>query len=576
MSDAVLRQELLVAGRRHRSHVLRWGYAAILLVQLLPRLLYAAGFGERIGVGAAAPYRGFFESFVAQHFVFLLLVTPALAAGALTDEKVRGTLGYLLTTALRPLDIVLGKLASRAYQVVLLSLVGVPLVCFFGASGDLDASFPVVLILASAALVLGVVGLSLLASAWCKQTRDAMLLAYFVVLGGWYASGWAAATPAGGALAIFSPWRVMAEAAPLSRWARLGPFVLAWLAVAGACTAVAAWRLRPAYLRQLRATGRRPRRWWRASYSDPEGNPVAWRESQVQGLAPLPWLRALPRWVGLTALGIFAVAALALLIWDQLPADIDLVDALLAGGIPAVREAATTLSGHTFLVFTAVGNGTTLLLILTLLVAVRASGCISDERERGTWDGVLLTPLTTREIVRGKFKGVLWACLPYVLVYTLVTAPLYGLFSPWALMIHLLTAGFVVTAVLWVAAVGVCCSAYTAGSWRSLFTTLGIGYAAYLFLGIPLWGMSMFISCIAMIFVAIAAAILQAFNINPDQMPDEVKALVLGTAYGLPPLLLMFAVVGALGYALLTMAEGRIDVTERTRYRRRPRAGDYE
>src|SRR4051812_22375950 len=123
----VLYQEMLLGSRRNRSHVFRWVYAGLLVFELGIFLLsYWFGTLMRFGSGsrplpAVTEYAIFCHSFVEfciwQHFILLLLVTPTVTAGAVTDEKSRGTLQYLLTADLRPGEIILGKLIGRSYQV---------------------------------------------------------------------------------------------------------------------------------------------------------------------------------------------------------------------------------------------------------------------------------------------------------------------------------------------------------------------------------------------------------------------------------------------------------------------------
>src|SRR4051812_4356148 len=81
---AIFLQEMLVAGRRGRSYFLRWIWAAVLLVQLAPRLLASIVFeAHRPGSSALAVFTSFFDSFTAQHFFYLMVLTPALTAGAI-------------------------------------------------------------------------------------------------------------------------------------------------------------------------------------------------------------------------------------------------------------------------------------------------------------------------------------------------------------------------------------------------------------------------------------------------------------------------------------------------------------
>src|SRR5437763_6554701 len=123
MLGPVFSAEMLRAGRRGRAHVLRWVYAGWLCLQLF-YLSEQARQPLHYGVvppGQAAVAAGFARHFLdlvlAQQFLLVVLVTPAFVAGAITDEKTRGTLQNLLAAHLTPADIVLGKLVARGAQV---------------------------------------------------------------------------------------------------------------------------------------------------------------------------------------------------------------------------------------------------------------------------------------------------------------------------------------------------------------------------------------------------------------------------------------------------------------------------
>src|SRR5262249_23768225 len=155
-------------------HVFRWCYAGWLVLQIAALLFNAymmtvflrRGRGATLGdVGDFAA--GYLELFLAQHFLLLLLATPTMTAGAITDEKARGTLQHLLTTEVRAGDILLGKLLARSGQILLLSLTGLPLLCFIGVLGGLDGGLLLAVALLSVAMVLAVGSASLLASVLC-------------------------------------------------------------------------------------------------------------------------------------------------------------------------------------------------------------------------------------------------------------------------------------------------------------------------------------------------------------------------------------------------------------------------
>src|SRR5437773_11603371 len=110
MIGPVLSQELLLGSRRGRQQVFRRIYAGWLILQLLgfywmylmeSNWLGSRMFGGDIDSEAAGVFGSRFTAvLVSQQLLLLLLATPAYTAGAITDEKARGTLQYLLTADL--------------------------------------------------------------------------------------------------------------------------------------------------------------------------------------------------------------------------------------------------------------------------------------------------------------------------------------------------------------------------------------------------------------------------------------------------------------------------------------------
>src|SRR5437868_5531348 len=131
MLGPVFNAEMIRAGRRGRAHVLRWLYAGWLILQLVyefdqTHAIVTYGIPPRMPVSRAKDDTNFGRQFrdlvLTQQFILIILVTPAFVAGAITDEKTRGTLAGLLTAHLTPTDIVVGKLAARCAQVGILAL----------------------------------------------------------------------------------------------------------------------------------------------------------------------------------------------------------------------------------------------------------------------------------------------------------------------------------------------------------------------------------------------------------------------------------------------------------------------
>jgi ABC-type transport system involved in multi-copper enzyme maturation permease subunit len=483
---------MLLAGRRQRTHFLRWVYAGFVIAQLVPLLVFADSFSNWL---AGSGFSGFFERLIVLHFGLIVLLTPPLVGGAVTEEKTSGTLQYLLIAHLSAWEIVLGKLLARTYQLVLMSLAGLPLVCWFSGFGGVG-ELPVALVSLSLAMIFGLASASILASVWSRQTRHAVLSVYLVGLVITLANVLLTSPRLGALVDGLNPlWALAFDNGTLD-WRRVGAVVSSWFALGAVCLIVAVARLRGAYLRQLRHVARKPWRpawwpaWWPARRPRPRNNPVSWREQHVVGI--VPGFGRWPRWLGCVAVGLLVMFSYGWFLQRALPANVSLVNHVRQGKLAELRAAA--LRGGPRITAVFFWHGCALLVVTSLVVAVRASGSITSEREQATWASLLQTPLTTRSVVRGKYWGIIWACAPY-----LGTAAVVALI--WSIVVGTVGVGFaassgaIVSTVLWlvgaaltipfVGAVGIWCSARSRNSWSSLVSTVGICYLTWIALSVP-------------------------------------------------------------------------------------------
>jgi ABC-type transport system involved in multi-copper enzyme maturation permease subunit len=490
MVGPVLHQELLLGGRRNRLHVLRWFYAGWLVLQVV--FFYLRFQGEEVTraqarwtMGSDVPINAasapevvgawFSEAFVSQQMLLLLLVTPAFVAGAITDEKRRGTLQYLLTSHLGTRDLLMGKLLGRLAQVALVALAGLPLFALLAGFGGVE---PVTLLFVAGVLVppvFAVASATLLASVWCRQTRDAVLGLY--VLGG---AGWLILW-ALGLLDPFNPLHVLAPVWGPAGTQELGEggrrllvSGLCWGIPGGACLALAVAQLRPAYVRELESA--RPTRlhWYSAGRPPVSDEAVAWRERHVEGLAPAAALRRVPQWLALTAVAGVSALSSGLILWASLLAEGKTVGDIVGAVLHLnVGKAFTLLpdAGPGFLV-----QSVAVMLLASLVVGIRCSGAVTGERERQTWEALLLTPLSARAVIRGKMWGIMGASYWYLLAYAAPAVLLSALGGLFALFWTLIWLAVTVLAMYFVGAAGLWCSVRSKNSWRSLLTMLVVGY----------------------------------------------------------------------------------------------------
>src|SRR5262249_40664336 len=116
------------------------------------------------------------------------------------------------------------------------------------------------------------------------------------------------------------------------------------------------------------------------------------------------------------------------------------------------------------------------LLLASLIVGIRASGTVSGERERQTWEVLMLTPLETWEIVGDKLLGIREAMHFYLLAYAVPATVVAGQAGWRSVLVTVLMLPVTWGWVSFMGATGLWCSARSPTSWRSLLATLGSGY----------------------------------------------------------------------------------------------------
>jgi ABC-type transport system involved in multi-copper enzyme maturation permease subunit len=558
MVGSVIHQEMLLGGRRNRLYALRWVYVGWLVLQIFflwigymvlemehrNAILNSAASAANNPASAPGVVGSWFvqgvdgdwltslifPGFVRSQMVLLLLATPAFVAGAVTDEKRRGTLQYLITADLDMRHLILGKMFGRVAQVGLLTLAGLPLFALMAGFAGIEPVTVVAVVVVLLAPMFALSAATILASVLCKQTSDAVLLLYAAGL-----LGYAIVALVGGPLQYLDPIFVLEPAwAPWSNinWSelslRLSVEVAAWGVFGCACLVVAVWRLRPVYLRELEGPSAKPA-WYQGERVAINDDPVQWRERYVERLMPgalkafltpvllLPYglvaffspksasgrAQRLSLWPGILLTAAFATASSLTILAYHLPAK-----ASLAGAVQAVFRrdvVALTAMMPTGAEYGFELQGLVVMLIGSFIVGVRCSGSITGEREKQTWEAVLLTPLSAAQLVRAKLWGVMGASYWYLLAYAIPAVLLSALGGLASLLWTLVWLAVTVLAMYFIGAAAIWSSARSKTSWRSLLHTMAGGYLLGTFL--YLFG-AIFVS----ILTAIVNAILQSID----------------------------------------------------------------
>lgn len=337
----------------------------------------------------ASTGESFFYALVGTQLALILLAAPAYTAGAICLDKERGTLLHMLATDLSNAEIILGKLAVRLLAVTGLVAAAVPVL--FGAIllGGIEPAAAVGALLVSLGVAVLTSTLALTLSVWMRKTYEVLLIVYFLLVV---------------ILLLLPIWTVLRHVwglSPLPDGVKMiNPFWLAYLpylrpgtpclseqavflgvalAVSALLTVVTVLRVRAVAVHQVGRVQRR-RSWlspwfllWRwLPGPSLDGNPVLWRE----------WHRKRPsRW---SLLAWFLYGGMAYLL-----SLLVIVESLDSG---RVRDLAALVNALQ-------------VTIGLLLLSIASVTALAEERVRGSLDVLLATPLSTLQIVQGKWWG---------------------------------------------------------------------------------------------------------------------------------------------------------------------------
>lgn len=405
--------------RRARQMYLRTGYLFVLTAVLLWSLLLSAQAGNISYRDLAAAGAKSFEYVSYLQIGLICVLAPVFMAGAIAHEASPRTWDVLLTTPLSASQIVLGNLLGRLFFVAALLFSSLPLFAvtlYFGGvpSRSIFASYAIAL---CAALLVGSIAISLAVS---RIAGRRSVFTFYICVVSYLAATWAidlywrsttggvtpltAANPFLALEALLNPTSypkpqpsTLATMHPLSRW-WLGSPVMAWclwssilsllLVIAGSAgartlAAVSEGRVGGVF-RVFRpgSSGERhrpPRAVWH--------NPIAWREALA---------RAGTLW---SVIGRGAFLALGLL-WA--------VGLLLA-------HRAGNITPETFQ-FALQATIWSEFMVIALIAINMSATAVSREREDGTLDLLLTTPITPKAYLGGKLRGLITFLTPLLAV----------------------------------------------------------------------------------------------------------------------------------------------------------------
>jgi ABC-type transport system involved in multi-copper enzyme maturation permease subunit len=181
VSAPVFALELVTSARRARYFLWRVLYATLLLAVLV--LVYLVSFGlEEATIQAAAEFAQYYlQSFALLQLGAVLLLGPAVSAGAIARERETRTIEYLFTTHLTSAEIVLQKLAAAIAQLTAAVLAGVPVLSLAMLLGGITPEAVLAVTVVTMSTIVVVTSISMAASTVSQRSREATAATYGVL-----------------------------------------------------------------------------------------------------------------------------------------------------------------------------------------------------------------------------------------------------------------------------------------------------------------------------------------------------------------------------------------------------------
>lgn len=427
------------ASRRSKHNYARSGYLGILIIVLLWAMLGSTPTGDVSYRELAAAGASSFAGIAYLQVALICIIAPVFMAGAISHEANPKTWDILLTTPMSKLEIVLGNFFGRLFFVLALLFASLPLFAltqFFGGVPG-RSIFAAYIVSAGAATLVGAIAIALSVSRLVGQravfTFYVSVITYLAItlaLDAWFRSRGMGAGSSGQGVTIisaFNPFLALrALLSPASYPAAIPgtysglkalmlesparAWVYASLLLSGFLVLASTLTVRTGGLKNITQTNagvplyrkllgkgaavdhRPPRTVW--------SNPIAWREAAARNAT---FWRILARWSFVIG-GLILGLTITILYHTQKISTNDFQFILRS------------------IVFTEV-------FVIALIAINMAATAVAGEREDGTLDLILTTPITPRMYMTGKLRGLVAYLLPLIAVpvFTIGIAGLYAL-----------------------------------------------------------------------------------------------------------------------------------------------------
>lgn len=180
--NPVYKRETTVSSRSFRLALILVFFNTILALVVLLNMYSVL---ERVKLTAEIQYSSFTNLYIfvaVVEFVMLMFIMPALTAGSISGERERQTLDILLTTTMKPWDIILGKLTSSFSTMFLMIVSSFPMLTVSFVYGGIMIYdvFLLLLCYLAVALLCGTMGICF--SSLFKRSTIATVVSYGVLV----------------------------------------------------------------------------------------------------------------------------------------------------------------------------------------------------------------------------------------------------------------------------------------------------------------------------------------------------------------------------------------------------------
>ena len=468
----VFNLELRRLSRRKRYYALLTLYGLVLLYVVWsnnPQSMFVVPAGPAGGLSVDQWHyagKSLFEAYAIWQMAMVVLLTPAMVAGVIAEERERKTMPSLLVSGLTSGEIVLGKLCARLFHLGCFVALGIPILVLVERFGGVGLKGVLITFAATATTAFFLGAASILVSTHSRRPRDAIVCVYLLEFV-WHI---------GPALVLvllssnlLAPLRKVAEwvgsTCPLlvmlghvrgtRFWESANLDELFWMmafqvALGAVMTTVAVRRLRPAFLKDeskqqsaragerdepkpeniaSQSTPRQPepprgRSWLHATSVDDATPAVELAPPEPGPTEPQPtpfrrrpecgddamiwkevWTKPKSRMTRVLR-GLVLATMLTLAAVFCFSQGLESVQELFENGYSAEYEDLyhrLELNVRLRYLVTLTAG------FMLLWVSIAAACSLAGERDRDTWVSLVSTPLTGFEIIRGKVIGAFWS-----------------------------------------------------------------------------------------------------------------------------------------------------------------------